>query len=407
MVSEQHHRDEEGRLLRESRAPADCILPGEIEYKPCPYGGSRAVLPPSPPLPMNVSALRATSASWDDIINAVALLRVAYTEGRATAAMEVMDVWRVSQLGSALPWFFILGRGERSPAYAANLAKATLGMGLWGQRVFARMISEHWSPPPLTAEVIHELAEANGTLVGETEVCSGPEKMLLRFYAALLDLVPDTTSPHLSHLVANRDAVVRFGAHYLNMKLALYVLFLARRFVYADVLAALPDVGLAPQLRELLHAPCEPPDFFTVAPTDMAALAPEHRLAWFAQLAAQLVPCAPDASDAPLRGAMVQLATTMAVTAAPPLVTAEVAALHGCSQDAAARVARALATWAQLDTIHGFVLGVIENGLRAATGAPLHAAAITATERDQLVQHPARWLLARLAPQTFPALLPP
>ncbi|CAN5901186.1 hypothetical protein BH11MYX2_BH11MYX2_39050 [soil metagenome] len=41
MLEEQDHRDVEGRLLRESRAPAQFILPGEIEYKACPYARAR------------------------------------------------------------------------------------------------------------------------------------------------------------------------------------------------------------------------------------------------------------------------------------------------------------------------------------------------------------------------------
>src|SRR5436190_15212127 len=41
MIEERFHRDDEGRPLREGRTPAKYQRPGEIEYRPCPYAGSR------------------------------------------------------------------------------------------------------------------------------------------------------------------------------------------------------------------------------------------------------------------------------------------------------------------------------------------------------------------------------
>src|SRR5262249_3964447 len=114
MVEERFHRDDEGRPLREGRTPTAYLATGEIEYRACPYPGSRQ----QSGRPMNVSALRQTSAHWDAIIEALGFLRTAYADARGGYGPDVMDVWRVSQLGSALPWFFVLG-GEPLPAYAA------------------------------------------------------------------------------------------------------------------------------------------------------------------------------------------------------------------------------------------------------------------------------------------------
>src|SRR5688500_12719854 len=113
MVQEQFHRDTEDRPIREGRTPPSELREGEIEYKTCPYPGSRYMNG----RPMNVSALRQTSTHWDEVIDAVAALRVAYTEARRGYRRDVMDIWRVSQLGSALPWFFILREGVTCPAY--------------------------------------------------------------------------------------------------------------------------------------------------------------------------------------------------------------------------------------------------------------------------------------------------
>ena len=88
MVEERFHRDDEGRPLREGRTPpehrrpeqpgqpaeAEAEAEAEIEYRPCPYPGSRQVAG----RPMNVSALRQTSAHWDEITSALGFLRAAY-----------------------------------------------------------------------------------------------------------------------------------------------------------------------------------------------------------------------------------------------------------------------------------------------------------------------------------------
>lgn len=182
MITEAFHRDVEDRPIREGRTPPELLRDGDIEYRTCPYAGSRH----QHANPMNVSALRQMGAHWDDLCDARAFLRAAHDEVLGVTQPQLMDVWRVSQLGSALPWFF-LHRDAAIPAYAAALAKATLGMGIWAQRVLVRTITERWSPPALTAESVLALAEENGTLIGETEVCSGSSKMLLEFFAVLVD----------------------------------------------------------------------------------------------------------------------------------------------------------------------------------------------------------------------------
>ena len=149
MVEERFHRDDEGRPLREGRTPPEYRRPGEIEYRPCPYPGSRQVAGH----PMNVSALRQTSAHWDEMLYALGFLRAAYAGARGGYGPDILDLWRVSQLGSALPWFHVLA-GEPLPAYAAALSKATLGTGILAQRLLLRMLAEAWMPPPFTARVL-------------------------------------------------------------------------------------------------------------------------------------------------------------------------------------------------------------------------------------------------------------
>ena len=403
MVLDTSLRDTEGRLLRENRAPPEAIRPGDIEMKKCPYSGSRQT---DPPLPMNMSALRSMKHHWDDVINAIALVRTEYQRITGVTEMGVFDLWRVSQLGSALPWYFIFAHGELAPVYAAGGAKATLGMGIWAQTVFVRMVADRWTPPPMTSETILELAEGNKTLLAEREVCAGPVKMLLRFFDALLHLPFEVKTPPIQRLADNLDAITRFGAFYGNMKLALYVLFLARRFVYADLLAALPDSAAAPELRELYDAACEPPDMIMIGLGDMAGLPLMQRAGFLASLVMNLVPMAPDKSDVPLQAAMVEVAAAMLVPDAPGELIEEITETQGVGPDQAAVAARAIATWARLDHLFARVVGIVENGMRSAVGADPHVAPIRAEDRDHLVVVSGRPVLTRLAPRGLSSLAP-
>lgn len=452
MVEEQFHRDDEDRPLREGRTPAEHLRPDDLEYKPCPYAGSRR----EHALPMNVSALRQMSAHWDDIIGSLTLVRDAYRALRGIVELDVMDAWRVSQLGSALPWWFILGKREVSPAYAAALAKAMQGVGLWAQRDFVRMLAGTWRPPPLTAPSILALTEANGTLIGETEVCSGPERMLLRFFEAMVGEAPaeGPASAQLARLVDERDRVLAFGAYYLSFKIALWIHYLARRFVHADIVAALgPRVDehaahaviaqrhgdavpvdpasssgsaatkaerairtaeIVAGFRELLGAPCEPPDFFTIGPPDLAATPPANRAAWLRALASHILPCAPDRSDLSLQLCAQAIALAMQAPSGEGAVehddlAVEVDRVTGCGAKAAAGVASSLVTSALLDRLFAELVRLVEDGFQRAAGhapdAPVPA--IDAATRDRLLASPPRVLLTALAPRGFTALCLP
>lgn len=280
LVEERHHRDEEGRPIREGRTPREHLRDGDIEYKQCHYAGSRHLANP-----MNVSALRQSSEHWDEIVDALAFVRSRYAELRESFGPDIMDVWRVSQLGCSLPWYFILERGEVAPAYAAALSKIALGTALLSHRLLQDALVQRWVPPPFTASVLHDLAESTGTLLGETEVCSAPAKMIVDFLEVLVSGVPRGVGP-VAQLIADRDRVFRFGAHYTSFKQLLWIHDLARRFLYHDIGAT-----------DLLEAPVEPPDCFLIEPPSPAGMPPQLRALWFGALAATVVSMTPDGSD--------------------------------------------------------------------------------------------------------------
>ncbi len=301
MVTEKFHRDDEGRLLREGRTPPELRLPDDIEYKACPYAGGRH----QHARPMNVSALRQTSAHWDEICNALAVVRSGYAAARpiAPAGLDVIDLWRISQLGSSLPWFFLFRRGE-IPAYVAALAKATQGVGIWTQNMLVRTLTARWQPPVFDAATMAADAEASGTLIGATEVCSGSDKMLARFFEAYVD-----GSSGSGELAAIRDEVVVFGAHYASFKLLVWLYYLARRYL-------LHELG-TPAAKALLVEPCEPADFFVLEAPDVGNMPRPMRARWLQPLANLVAPFAPDRSDVPHALAALQLALASGLPGTP------------------------------------------------------------------------------------------
>jgi len=310
MVTESFHRDAEDRPLRESRTPAEYLKAGDIEHRKCPYHGGRQFHEK----PMNVGALRQTSAHWDEIVGALATLRAGYVQVRHGGALpepgelpgpgdglDLVDLWRVSQLGSALPWWYIL-RDQPLPGYAAALSKATLGVGIWAQQMLMRSLVGAWTEPVFTAANIMETVEETGTLIGAKEVCAGSDKMLTKFFETYLD-----NSPGSGPLVDVRDEVLRFGAHYANFKLSMWLYFLARRYLYWDLGGT----------TDLLQRGAEPPDFFILEPPIAAQIPVEARKAWFTKLAALVIPFAGDDSDSTFSTCAQRVAAAMGERAAP------------------------------------------------------------------------------------------
>jgi len=394
MVEERFHRDDEGRPIREGRTPQGVLGDGEIEYKPCPYAGSRY----QHANPMNASALRQTSAHWDEIIDCVGFLREAYRTARGDYHADLMDIWRVGQMGSALPWFYVLRLGEVCPAYAAALSKATLGIGIWGARVLVDQFAlrAFVTPgPALTAREIWESSEANGTLIADHEVCAASDKMMLKFYEPYVAATPVAnleTGP-VARLVPVRDELVRFTAHYIAFKQWIWLYWLARRWLVLELEAA---VGPSEELADHLDPEAEPPDFFLLQPQQPTELPLDHRRHWFAQLAALVEPFCPDGSDAAYRMHVAELARIMSEEPAD-LARVALAVHHQLPAcDAALRIARAACMFARLDALHGRVIATTEAGFRGDTSA-----VIDARVRDAVLRSSPRALFARYAPALF------
>lgn len=393
MVGERFHRDTEGRPIREGRTPPELLREGEIEYKQCPYAGSRHLHAN----PMNVSALRQMSAHWDELIDCIGFLREAYRAVRGGYRYDLMDIWRVGQMGSALPWFFILRRGETCPAFAAALSKAALGIGIWGAREWIDELARHRtlaSPGRRwTAHEIWETSERNLTLIAEREVCAASQPMMEKFYEPYVADTPVRALGGVAQLVPHRDELVRFAAHYIAFKQWIWLYWLARRWLVQELEAA---VGPQPEHAEHLDPDAEPPDFFLLQPEDPTSLPLDHRRHWFSQLAALIEPLCPDRSDAAYRLHAARLVLIMSEE--PPdldAIALEVQArLPACN--AALRIARAAGMFARLDALHGEVIATAEAGLGGDT-----LAVIDSGVRDAVLRTSPRALFARYAPSRF------
>jgi hypothetical protein len=392
MVQERFHRDSEGRPIRESRTPPEFLKDGEIELKQCPYAGSRYLHAN----PMNVSALRQMSAHWDEMIDCLGFLREAYRDARGGYRYDLMDIWRTGQMGSALPWFYILRLGETCPAFAAALSKATLGVGIWGARVLIDQFAARTFAVPgprFTAHQIWETSEANQTLIADTEVCAASQNMMLKFYEPYVGDTPVANLGAVARLVPVRDELVRFTAHYIAFKQWIWMYWLARRWLVLELQAA---VGVQDEHAEHLDPEAEPPDFFLLQPQHPTELPLEHRRVWFAQLAALVEPFCPDGSDAPHRVHAAKLAMIMSEEPADlERVALEVQQdLPACN--AALRIARAASMFAQLDALHAQVIATTEAGFRGDA-----AAVIDPHVRDAVLRSSPRALFARYAPSLF------
>jgi hypothetical protein len=257
--------------------------------------------------------------------------------------------------------------------------------------------------PELTAEALLAAAEWTDTMVGETEVCAASDKMILRFLDVLVERDrPFAGAGGVAELVGQRAALLELGAHYIAFKHLVWMYYLARRFLYADLVATLgADDERAAGARTLLDEPCEPPDFYVVGPDAMARVSLEQRGAWFCALAMPLVPFAPGGTDAPQAARALELAATMASDPDARDAAAEIARVTGATPEISAAIARALAQYARLDAIFGDAVACTESGFRTAYGRPpldSPHAAVDAAVRDRLLPSSPRAYLALFAP---------
>ncbi len=224
------YRDTDGRPLGEQRTP-DLYAQVKSELKRCPYHDSRN----EHALPMNTSALKQMTRSWSEVKSTIGLLSAEYARREGRTRLDFFDLWRIAQLGLALPVFLASRRVEpvadgAMPVLIAAVYKVLLGVtssvgtraisaGLIRRLPGARwLVPVSWRLP--TADTLYASINKGKELIGLVEVCAGPPGLILSVLEVLLAPPPATEPSPLAEIIPSFDDYYRFGIETTELMLA-------------------------------------------------------------------------------------------------------------------------------------------------------------------------------------------
>jgi len=178
--------DTAGRPVGEGRAAAYQHV--QTEMQSCPYAGSRY----HHSKPMNVSALRLMIPAWDDILSMLAWLSLRFRVSQQKEVTTYDDLSQVTSSGVFLSDYLVLRkhqplRTQQIPVLISGLYKVCLGFQLatFLGSVKGRLGGET-SPECLPDSAgFHAHLEEQNLLIGEAEVCSGSQAMIMQAYDAM------------------------------------------------------------------------------------------------------------------------------------------------------------------------------------------------------------------------------
>lgn len=174
--------DDEGRPLAERRAPSAVKQSVEIELRTCPYPDERRGAP------MNVSALAQITRHLDAAISDIAAFRQLANDENPTWFDMLTTV--VDQLAG--PAVFMLRARDphcRIPAIRAVGHKLAAGYsGVVRRLVRGRALGEQLV---VSAQTFLEIAHRSGALLGASEACAGPSRLIERVTEVFLRPLED------------------------------------------------------------------------------------------------------------------------------------------------------------------------------------------------------------------------
>jgi len=185
--------DQDGRQVGEANVfPRPLRVEVPTRWRTCIYPGSRYL----DDKPMNVSALKAMRAHWNQAMCCLLRIRKAYLERfpSARAGMTVGDVERLSTLVLAVCTYPLVKKegqvanGELHPVLSA-LFRVTDGLRMTSHQMLFLPVAEATLSPdtPITAAEIHAYAERNYSLHSPQGVCAGPTAMIDQFLRVLVE----------------------------------------------------------------------------------------------------------------------------------------------------------------------------------------------------------------------------
>lgn len=174
------YRDADGRPLCGEALIDDPEFRASLELRRCPYVGSRK----HHELPMNVSALKQMTKSWDDALGTARLLGKLLTNGAASGGggddepRGTLHLMRVAYACVCLPLFLLYREEEPMPdrgvpGFVSGLHKASIDIATGAQLLL--VLSYSGEPWPGT---LHQFIEHHKLLIGSIGVCAGPPHMI-------------------------------------------------------------------------------------------------------------------------------------------------------------------------------------------------------------------------------------
>jgi len=267
--------DAEGRQVGEANVyPQPLRLDVPTRWRTCIYEGSRYL----DPKPMNVTALKAIRAQWDQIKVALLRIRAAYLQ-RFPAAIRngftLGDVERLSTMVLAVPTYQLVrmhGHVENGALHPAlsSMFRVTDGLRMTTHQMLFLPVNEATLSPdsPITCAEIYEYAERNYSFHSTHGVCAGPKAMIEEFLAVLVDGkgAEDAASvvldPEVEAALADMDAALDYGLYGLQAFAVVFSLWPVMTRTYArlsDISRAWSEEPSETVIRlgEYLHAKME------------------------------------------------------------------------------------------------------------------------------------------------------
>lgn len=196
--------DVEGRPLGEQRSST---LYSQIETVKirCNYPGSRF----NNSRPMNVSALKQIREHKEAILYIFSMLNNHILKQEGVKKISYLEIWEIVSQAVLLPLFIHLKYKQKIPSYAAGLYKVSFGLISVAMKLTLLEISG--KKLAVTPDYIFQTAETSGELIGSSEVCAAPERLIKEVAHSIIYGDSITKPSELDSL--DIDSFLKFSTH--------------------------------------------------------------------------------------------------------------------------------------------------------------------------------------------------
>jgi hypothetical protein len=225
-------RDAAGRPLGEGKLPADLRADVPMVLRSCHYPGSRF----RHAHPMNLSALQQLKQNWEDCRRLLGWLRAHHLAATGADRVTLSGLWQIARCGQSLPGWLLFRRVDpvadgAVPTAVAAVFKVVIGITFAAQSLHltAMLDGSHDEAAAVDVPRLLDHIESHGLLVGPSQVCAGPRRMIAEVLALLVDGDPhapphaDTRDAGAARLIGDIAAFGRYAAQAMRFQAAGYV----------------------------------------------------------------------------------------------------------------------------------------------------------------------------------------